>query len=663
MLEDIKGVGPVTIKELNKLNIYNIEDLLSYYPYRYNYYKPQTIMEIEENIPSLINGIIEKPPRLNYIKRNLNKMSFSLNTGTEIINIIIFNRGFLKNHLHPGKVISVYGKYNKKTNTLTASDIKLIPILKSQVEPVYSLTNNLKRTSFNNIMSEAISKTINITNHIPDYLMKKYNFIEKISAIKNIHKPKSTENFNKSKLFLIYEELFIFMLKINYLKFKNTQISNIETRNINQKTIDDFINTLPFKLTKDQNNAVKEIKNDFISNKRMNRLLLGDVGTGKTIVAFLALYMNKLTGYQGILMAPTEILAIQHYKNSQKIFKDTNIKIALLTSSTKKKERNQIIEDIKENKIDILFGTHSVLNDEIKMHNLGLVITDEQHRFGVKQRQNLQQKGKEVDVLYMSATPIPRTLALTIYGDMDISQITDKPSNNLEIKTKLIKEKHIKEVLLKMLEQIKLGHQIYVIVPLVEENEELEMENITSIYNKLNTAFNHKVPTDIIHGKLKPTEKDKIMKDFANNKTKILISTTVIEVGIDVSNATMMVIFNAERFGLATLHQLRGRVGRSSIQSYCYLVSEYDTERLRIMEETNDGFEISEKDFELRGTGDLFGYKQSGTIEFKIANLKTDYIILLQCKKDSENFLKIYLKNPTDYPAQKNIIDDIMFID
>lgn len=663
MLEDIKGIGPVTIKELNKLNIYNIEDLLSYYPYRYNYYRPQTIMEIEENIPSLINGIIEKPPRLNYIKRNLNKMSFSLNTGTEIINIIIFNRGFLKNHLHPGKVISVYGKYNKKTNTLTASDIKLIPILKSQVEPVYSLTNNLKRTSFNNIMSEAISKTINITNHIPDYLMKKYNFIEKLSAIKNIHKPESTENFNKSKLFLIYEELFIFMLKINYLKFKNTQISNIETRNINQKTIDDFINTLPFKLTKDQNNAVKEIKNDFISNKRMNRLLLGDVGTGKTIVAFLALYMNKLTGYQGILMAPTEILAIQHYKNSQKIFKDTNIKIALLTSSTKKKERNQIIEDIKENKIDILFGTHSVLNDEIKMHNLGLVITDEQHRFGVKQRQNLQQKGKEVDVLYMSATPIPRTLALTIYGDMDISQITDKPSNNLEIKTKLIKEKHIKEVLLKMLEQIKLGHQIYVIVPLVEENEELEMENITSIYNKLNTAFNHKVPTDIIHGKLKPTEKDKIMKDFANNKTKILISTTVIEVGIDVSNATMMVIFNAERFGLATLHQLRGRVGRSSIQSYCYLVSEYDTERLRIMEETNDGFEISEKDFELRGTGDLFGYKQSGTIEFKIANLKTDYKILLQCKKDSENFLKIYLKNPTDYPAQKNIIDDIMFID
>ncbi|MDD2505459.1 MAG: helicase-related protein [Bacilli bacterium] len=318
---------------------------------------------------------------------------------------------------------------------------------------------------------------------------------------------------------------------------------------------------------------------------------------------------------------------------------------------------------MQDQNIDLLIGTHSVLNDEVKFNNLGLVITDEQHRFGVKQRQNLQKKGKEVDVLYLSATPIPRTLALTIYGDMDISQIKIKPQNNKTVITKVIKEKDIKEVLLKMLEQIKLGHQIYVVVPLIEDDETKAMENVNSIYNKLNAAFNNKIPLDIMHGQLNPKEKDIIMKKFQNNEIKILISTTVIEVGVDVKNATTIVIFNAERFGLATLHQLRGRIGRNNFASYCYLISNHEKERLKIMEKTTDGFEISEKDFELRGIGDLFGIKQSGDMNFKIANLKTDYKILLQCKKDSEDFLNNHLNNLSDFPEQKLIIDSIMFID
>ncbi|MDD4795106.1 MAG: ATP-dependent DNA helicase RecG, partial [Bacilli bacterium] len=483
------------------------------------------------------------------------------------------------------------------------------------------------------------------------------------SAIKIIHHPTSAEDLKKALLYLIYEELFVFMLKINFLKVKKEELIYLKEKKYNTQLSVDFISDLPFTLTGDQKIAVNEITNDITSSKRMNRLLLGDVGSGKTIVAFISLYINYLAGYQGVLMVPTEILAQQHYNNCLQIFKNYKVKIALLTSSIKSKDRKQIINDIKDHKLDILIGTHSVLNEEVVIPNLGLVITDEQHRFGVKQRQYLQQKGSDVDVLYMSATPIPRTVALTIYGDMDISQIKEKPLNNIEVITKLFKEDDIKEVLLKIVEQIKLGHQIYVVVPLVEENEDNQMENVESIYNKLNTAFNNKISLDIIHGKLSASKKEKTMNDFKENKTKILISTTVIEVGVDVSNATMMVIFNAERFGLATLHQLRGRVGRSNLKSYCYLISDFDIERLKIMEETTDGFEISEKDFKLRGTGDIFGIRQSGDMNFKLANIKTDYKILMQCKKDSEEFLLKFLKNPELYPHQKSLLDSIMFID
>ncbi len=663
MLEEIKGVGPKILSELNKLNIYNLEELLTYYPYRYNHYKPQNIIDVKENETVVITGIIESLPKIAFIKRNFNRTQFTLNTGSEIINIVIFNRAFLKPNLNIGKTISVIGKYNKQKNMFTASDIKLKPIIKEEVEPVYHLGNGIKKANFIKIINNALVKNIYLPSYIPEYLETKYKFIDKLTAIQTIHNPKSSKQLKDAMLFLIYEELFIFMLKINYLKLKNKMNINGEIKTFNDKKVDQLISNLPFVLTEDQNNAISDIKRDFVENKRMNRLLLGDVGSGKTIVAFISLYINNLAGYQGILMAPTEILAIQHYNNIKKTFNNINLNIYLLTSSTKIKERRKILENLENGTIDILIGTHSVLNEEIIIKKLGLVITDEQHRFGVKQRQNLQKKGKEVDVLYMSATPIPRTLALTIYGDMDITEIKSKPLNNKEVKTKLVKETKIKEVLTKMIEEIKLGHQIYVIVPLVEENEDLNMENVQSIYDKLNDAFNHKIPLDIIHGKLNSKEKEAIMNKFKENQTKILISTTVIEVGIDVSNATMMVIFNAERFGLATLHQLRGRVGRSDLQSYCYLISNYDSERLKIMEESNSGFEISEKDFELRGTGDLFGIKQSGDMNFKLANLKNDFKILLKCKEDSEEFLKDNYENIDLYPHQKRIIDSIKFID
>lgn len=660
MLDEIKGIGPKTILSLNSLGIYTLDDLLNYFPYRYNVLKPVSLSTASDDDQVLINGYIENPIKVFFIKKNLNKLSFKLNTGTELINVTIFNRAFIKPNLSVGKQISVLGKYNRKNNTFVANDIKLVPILRETIEPVYHLNAGLKRSSFIKIMDNALSKNYFVTNNIPDYLMNKYKFVDKIVAIKDIHKPINLQSIKDSKLMLIYEELFTFMLKMNYLKLNQKNVDEFYERMIKEDKVNKFIETLPFTLTNDQVNAIEEIKNDFNNPKRMNRLILGDVGSGKTIVAFIALYMNYITGYQGVMMAPTEILAKQHYENMINLFKNFDLKMELLTSSTLKKTRSDIIKRLASGDVDVLIGTHSVLNDEIIFKNLGLVVTDEQHRFGVNQRNMLQKKGRLSDVLYLSATPIPRTLALTLFGDMDITEIKSKPSNRKPIETKLFKNKDIKDVLFMMLDEIKKGHQIYVVAPLIEDENETGMETVKELKNKIDTAFNHKIPIDILHGKLKNKDKEEIMNNFKLNKTKILISTTVIEVGVDVKNATMMVIFNAERFGLATLHQLRGRIGRNDLESKCILISDYDTPRLKILEESNDGFYISEKDFELRGSGDLFGVKQSGDMDFKIANMKTDFKILQQCALDSKEFLENVDLNK--YPIQKNIIDSISFM-
>lgn len=660
MLDEIKGIGPKTILSLNSLGIYTLDDLLNYFPYRYNVLKPVSLSTASDDDQVLINGYIENPIKVFFIKKNLNKLSFKLNTGTELINVTIFNRAFIKPNLSVGKQISVLGKYNRKNNTFVANDIKLVPILRETIEPVYHLNAGLKRSSFIKIMDNALSKNYFVTNNIPDYLMNKYKFVDKMVAIKDIHKPINLQSIKDSKLMLIYEELFTFMLKMNYLKLNQKNVDEFYERMIKEDKVNKFIETLPFTLTNDQVNAIEEIKKDFNNPKRMNRLILGDVGSGKTIVAFIALYMNYITGYQGVMMAPTEILAKQHYENMINLFKNFDLKMELLTSSTLKKTRSDIIKRLASGDVDVLIGTHSVLNDEIIFKNLGLVVTDEQHRFGVNQRNMLQKKGRLSDVLYLSATPIPRTLALTLFGDMDITEIKSKPSNRKPIETKLFKNKDIKDVLFMMLDEIKKGHQIYVVAPLIEDENETGMETVKELKNKIDTAFNHKIPIDILHGKLKNKDKEEIMNNFKLNKTKILISTTVIEVGVDVKNATMMVIFNAERFGLATLHQLRGRIGRNDLESKCILISDYDTPRLKILEESNDGFYISEKDFELRGSGDLFGVKQSGDMDFKIANMKTDFKILQQCALDSKEFLENVDLNK--YPIQKNIIDSISFM-
>lgn len=655
MLEDIKGIGPKSLLALKALNLYTKDDVINYFPYRYNVYTPVKIRECSEGDTCTITGYVESLPKVFFIRKNLNKLSFAFNTGSELVNVTIFNRAYLKSNIRIKSYISVIGKYNRKSNTFMASDIKLTPITKTVIEPVYHLNQGIKRSNFKKLVDEILDNTVEIKSNVPDYLIEKYNFINKKEAVTNVHKPKDINSLKKADLHLIYEELFTFMLKVSYLKEKNASDGKFNIKSFDEDKVNNFISSLPFNLTDGQMQAVDDIKGDFLSKKKMNRLILGDVGSGKTIVSFIALYMNMLAGYQGVLMAPTEILAVQHFNNMKSLFGD-KLNIQLLTSSTKKGERNKILQNLKNGETQVLIGTHSLLNDELVYNNLGLVITDEQHRFGVNQRQTLQEKGKDVDVLYMSATPIPRTLALTIYGDMDITEIRTKPGGRKEIITKIFKNSELKNVLEKMLDEIKAGHQIYVVAPLIDDEEDEKM-NVTSLKDKFDVAFNGMVPTGLLHGKMKPNQKDEVMNSFKNGDTKILISTTVIEVGVDVKNATMMVIFNAERFGLATLHQLRGRVGRNDMQSYCYLISDYDAERLKVLEESNDGFYISEQDFELRGGGDIFGIRQSGEQSFKIANLNRDYKILMQCKSDAEEFLKS--KNLDNYKVQKEILENL----
>lgn len=659
MLEDLKGIGPKTISNLNDINIHTVNDLLTNYPFKYNVYKPEVLNIQDSNEIVVLTGEVYSSPKVFYIKGNLNRLSFKFNTSNKLINVTIFNRAFLKQHLNINSTITVIGKYNLKTNTLTANDIKLIPILKLTIEPVYHLSQKIKKSAYKKILSTILSSDFKCDSYIPSYIEEKYKFITKRDAILNIHNPKNLDMLKASRLYLIYEELFCFMIKIIYLKNKNNDSVNRIVKTYDSEKLNNVISKLPFKLTDQQVNALEDVKNDFNLPTRMNRLIMGDVGSGKTIVAFLALYINYLAGFQGVLMAPTEVLAKQHYQNMLSLFGNL-MRVDIITGSVKKVDKIKIFNKIKNGDIDILIGTHALLNEDIAYKNLGLVITDEQHRFGVNQRRILQEKGNDVDVLYLSATPIPRTLALTIYGDMSISQIKSKPADRKEIYTKLVKNKDIKTVLEAMVNEIKLGHQIYVVAPLIDD-EESSLDSVITLENKLNVAFNKKIPMGLLHGQMKNSQKDEIMNNFTNGKIKILISTTVIEVGVDVANATMMVVFNAERFGLATLHQLRGRVGRNNLQSYCYLISDSDTERLKVLEESNDGFYISEQDFKLRGSGDVFGVKQSGEQTFKIANLNRDYKILVKCKEDAEDFLKN--NNIDDYPNVKSIFENLNIVD
>ncbi len=654
-LKDVKGIGPKSLSLLNKINIFTIEDLVTHYPFRYDVLQRDDLSKIGDGEKIVIDGKIESIPILMRFKAGLNKMNFRLVTQSGVVGVSIFNRAFLKSKLLVGTDVIVIGKLDKTKNVITASDIKLdILTNKVKIEPVYHCTSGLTSKNMSTYINMALLMYgREVRDYIPQEYQERYSFVNKKTALNIIHNPSTSEKLKEVTIRLKYEELFQFMFKINYLKQQNKKEKNGLCRKIDYDKIQSFIQTIPFTLTNDQEVAIQEILHDLESPNRMNRLLQGDVGSGKTIVAFIGMYANALCGYQSALMAPTEILATQHYNNLCKFLKNTHIKVALLTGSTSKKEKNEIYKGLSDGTIHIIIGTHALIQDEVNYDNLGLVITDEQHRFGVHQRANLQNKGIKPDVLYMSATPIPRTYALTIFGDMDVSTIKEKPKGRQVIDTYVKKNSEITDVLEMMYEELKNHHQIYVIAPLIEESENSDLTTVNELKDQMKLAFKDKYRIDIVHGKMASGAKDIIMEQFKNNEVQILISTTVVEVGVDVPNATTMVIFDADRFGLSTLHQLRGRVGRGTSKSQCILISDSDTERLKIMEREDDGFVISEEDFKLRGHGDLFGTKQSGDMSFKIASIKSDYKILLQAKKDSKEYLE---NKDTDGDELKQIL-------
>lgn len=643
-LEELSGIGPKRIKLFNKLGIYTVVDLIYYYPRKYDILRRTDMRKVLDNEKVIIDGIVETRPVIRQISSKLKRVVFRISNQSNIYNICVFNQEYFCRELRYGNEVIIFGKYDQKRNTIVANEIRLGKLPeKVRIEPIYSTTEGLNQKIICNSIQSLLKEEIELIDYVPEYLNERYRFPQKLWSVSQIHYPVDELSYRRAKQRLKYEEFFWYLLRVNYFKFSIKEDNRAIQRSFDEKVFLKFIDNLAFSLTADQQKVVEEIKNDLVSNRRMNRLVQGDVGCGKTIVAFLAGYINFLSGYQTALMVPTEILANQHYQSALTLFQDiTNMKIVLLTSSITGKKKEKILRQICEGQADFIIGTQSLIQEKVIYSNLGLIITDEQHRFGVNQRNELKNKGIYPDVLSMSATPIPRTYALTIYGDMDVSSIHTKPSGRKEVVTLCKDYGEILDVLQLMKRELESGHQIYVIAPAIEKDDGDELDNVLKLKDKMNIAFGKRWNIEAVHGKLEVDKKNQLMSQFENGSVQILISTTVIEVGVNVPNASMIVIFQANLFGLSTLHQLRGRVGRGDIQSYCILLAKEKSERLNLLEHTNDGFKISEYDFRNRGEGDLFGVRQSGDAEFKLADIKKDFELLVRVKKDVDEFLDNY---------------------
>ena len=637
----VKGVGPNRIQLLNKLKIYTLKDLITYYPRDYeDRSKPQNVCDCEDGTEVLIEAMpISKITEYRKGKMIISRLIVRDQTGT--CYITWYNQGYLKNRFIPMKFYRFFGKVSRKGNRLEMNSPVFDEIEQTKntgkIIPIYPLTYELKQSTLRRIIENGLAEVDGkLEETLPEYILKENNLLDINTAINRIHFPIDFSDYNKSRDRLVFEELLttqlaLLKLKNNYEREKNGIEFSKEVK------MSDVINILPFKLTKAQLRVLEEIDNDMESQRPMNRLLQGDVGSGKTVVAMISAYKTVKSGYQAAIMAPTAILASQHLEGFQSILSQFGIRCELLISSITKKKKTEILEKLQNGEIDILIGTHALLEENVVFKNLGLVVTDEQHRFGVKQRATFATKGKNPDTIAMSATPIPRTLALILYGDLDISIIDELPPNRKKIETFAVRKGMTERVNQFIRKQIDDGRQAYIVCPLVEENEELGLKSVIELEEKYKneTFSNYKVA--YLHGKMKAKEKDEIMEKFKNGEIQILIATTVIEVGVNVPNASIMVVENAERFGLAQLHQLRGRVGRGEYQSYCILKFEGNSEtirqRMKVMCDTNDGFIISEKDLELRGSGDFFGTEQHGIPEFKIANLFEDMGTLKKVQK------------------------------
>ncbi len=654
-LLSISGIGPKMKEKLNRNDIYDCFGIIRRFPSRYEVFRLVELKDVVDQKRVTLEGKVTSPPVVNYIRKNFNRLTFNLIIENRNFKVVIFNRDYLKNILDVGEDIVVTGKVDRIKNTLTATTLKLKRNFKNEIEPIYNI-DKISDHQFNKFAQMSIKEYGNlIKDELPTKLIKKYRLITYHELLRIVHNPLTDKDLSKIERRIKYEELFKFQFKMQYLKLKNkSKKSLVKKYDINE--VKDFISKLPFELTNDQKAVTNEIMKDIKSPYVMNRLLQGDTGCGKTVVAAITVVSVLSSGYQIALMAPTEILAKQHYKTMSKYFAHTEYKIVYLSGKLSVTDRKIQLEIINNNPNILIIGTHALFSDDVRYNNLGYVITDEQHRFGVNQRKKLREKGFNPDVLYMSATPIPRTLAISLFGDMDISTIREKPKNRVKVETKLFTKDQIDLVYLLVAEELKQNHQVYVVTPLILESETLDLSNAQKVYKEFSSRFKDYY-VGLLHSKIKNEDRDKVMKLFEDNEINILISTTVIEVGVDVPNATLMIVLDSERFGLSQLHQLRGRIGRSSIKSYCLLLyNETDKakERLEILEKTDDGFKLSEEDLRLRGPGDFFGYRQSGELKFNKASIVKDAKILEIARDDALEIL-------TDKASYRNQEYQLMF--
>ncbi|WP_096156952.1 MULTISPECIES: ATP-dependent DNA helicase RecG [Bacillus] len=661
----IKGIGEETAQSLQMMGITSVHDLLLYFPYRYEDNRLRDITEVKHEEKITVEGKVHGEPSLMYYARKKNRLTFRFFVGPILVKAVCFNRPYYKDKLHINQTVTITGKWDQHRQTITVQHIHFGPFSSdNEVEPVYSVKGNVSVKQMRKFIANAISTYMEqMEDYIPRHLSQKYKLPTKGDAVQILHFPETHEQLKNARRYFVYEEFLLFQLKIQALRKYTRENSIGIAHKLDKEEIKSFVDSLPFPLTGAQNRVIKEIMNDLTSPYRMNRLLQGDVGSGKTVVAAIALFAVIQSGYQGALMVPTEILAEQHAESLGKLFEKSGVKVKLLTSSVKGKKRKELLEDLRNGEIDALVGTHALIQEEVQFHKLGLVITDEQHRFGVQQRRILREKGESPDVLFMTATPIPRTLAITAFGEMDVSIINEMPAGRKVIETYTANHHMIDRVLNFVEKELSKGRQAYVICPLIEESEKIDVQNAIDVHQMLTHYYRGKWNIGLMHGRLSSDEKDEVMKAFSLNEIQVLVSTTVVEVGVNVPNATMMVIYDAERFGLSQLHQLRGRVGRGSEQSYCILLAEPKTEegkeRMRIMTETNDGFVLSEKDLELRGPGDFFGKKQSGVPEFKVADMVHDYRALEVARQDAYEMLhsEEFWSNE-EYTTLRNYIND-----
>ncbi len=645
----LKGIGEKTQTLFEKAGVYTIGDLLRYYPRGYDVYEyPIPIQDIEEGRTVTVTGSIIGRVQVDG-SRNMQVTRLHIKDTSGTLKVLWFRMPFLKNALHGG-IITLRGRIVKRRDGLLMEHPEIFyPSAKynekqNTLQPVYPLTAGLT----NNAVKKAVLQAVQYLDLKQDFLPKdirlNYQLAEYLFSVEGVHFPKTKDEFYQARERMVFDEFLVFILSLRKIKAREDKVSNgFHFQKTEQ--IHTFLKALPYELTGAQMNVWTEIKNDLSGPCVMSRLIQGDVGSGKTIVALLALIYVGINGYQGAMMAPTEVLAKQHYETIVTLFKNyhINLKPVLLTGSMTAKEKKEVYQLIASKEADLIVGTHALIQNKVEYNNLALVVTDEQHRFGVKQREALAGKGSTPHILVMSATPIPRTLAIILYGDLDISVIDELPKNRLPIKNCVVDTNYRKTAYHFMQKQVEEGRQCYVICPMVEESEHLEAENVIDYTKMLQDALPHNIQIAYLHGKMNQTEKDNIMESFSRNEIQILVSTTVIEVGIDVPNSTVMLIENAERFGLAQLHQLRGRVGRGSYQSYCIFMSaskaKETKERLEILNKSNDGFFIASEDLRLRGPGDFFGIRQSGILNFKLGDVYQDSRLLKKANEAAEMIL------------------------